>query len=228
MEDNIKMEEKVMDAFNKASNDYDKYRKQAIPNMEIYYNTVVKLTQEYENPKILDLGAGTGILTQLLHQQHPNSDITLVDMSTKMLDIAREKFKTTDFKYIEANYIEYDFNEKYDVIVSSLSIHHLTDEEKHLLYKRIHDILNHGGVFINADQVNGETDYTEELYKKQDESYLAKQDIPEKEKKILRQRRTLDKPAKLSDTINWYKQIGYRNVDVYYKYYRYFVIAGEK
>ena len=48
-----KMEnDKVLDAFNAASSDYDKYRKQAIPNMDIYYNTVIKLTQEYENPKI--------------------------------------------------------------------------------------------------------------------------------------------------------------------------------
>ena len=39
----------VVDAFNKASNDYDKYRKQAIPNMEIYYNTVVNLKKNYSN-----------------------------------------------------------------------------------------------------------------------------------------------------------------------------------
>lgn len=222
------MEEKVIDAFNKASVDYDKYRKHAIPNMEIYYNTVVKLTQKYENPKILDLGAGTGILTQLIYQQHTNSNITLVDLSTKMLNIAREKFKDKNFKYLEANYLTYDFKEKYDIIVSSLSIHHLTDEEKQLLYKRIYDMLTPEGIFINADQVHGETEYTEQLYKKQDESFLKKQHIPEEEKEILRQRRKLDKPAKLSDTIKWYKEIGYKNVDIYYKYYRYFVIAGEK
>ena len=52
------MEDKVLTAFNDASDDYDKYRKQAIPNMDIYYNTVVKLTENYEKPKILDLGAG--------------------------------------------------------------------------------------------------------------------------------------------------------------------------
>ena len=65
------MDSKVLDAFNKASDDYDKYRKQAIPYMDIYYNTVVKLTQRYDNPRILDLGAGTGILTGLLYNQHP-------------------------------------------------------------------------------------------------------------------------------------------------------------
>ena len=222
------MEDKVLTAFNDASDDYDKYRKQAIPNMDIYYNTVVKLTKNYEKPKILDLGAGTGILTQLLYTQHPTADITLFDMSTEMLNVARQKFENMNFRYVEGNYLEYDFEEKYDIVVSSLSIHHLTDDEKEVLYRKIYDILTPSGIFINADQVNGETDYTEKLFKKQDADYLNIQDIPEEAKETLRQRRKLDKPAKLSDTIRWYNDIGYRNVDVYYKYYRYFVIAGEK
>lgn len=218
----------VVDAFNKASTDYDKYRKQAIPNMDIYYNTVVNLTKNFSDPKILDLGAGTGILTELLYKQHPNSDITLVDLSTEMLNIAKNKFNDKNFKYIEADYLTHDFDKDYDIIVSSLSIHHLTDEEKKVLYKRIYNFLRTGGVFINADQVCGATEYTEEIYKKEDASHLNRQNIPEKEKDILRQRRLLDKPAKLLDTIQWYEDIGYKNVDVYYKYYRYFVIAGEK
>lgn len=218
----------VVDAFNKASTDYDKYRKQAIPNMDIYYNTVVNLTKNFSDPKILDLGAGTGILTELLYKQHPNSNITLVDLSTEMLNIAKNKFNDKNFKYIEADYLTHDFDKDYDIIVSSLSIHHLTDEEKKVLYKRIYNFLRTGGVFINADQVCGATEYTEEIYKKEDASHLNRQNIPEKEKDILRQRRLLDKPAKLLDTIQWYEDIGYKNVDVYYKYYRYFVIAGEK
>ena len=220
--------EEVVDAFNKASTDYDKYRKQAIPNMDIYYNTVVNLTKNYSDPKILDLGAGTGILTELLYKQHPNSDITLVDLSTEMLNIAKNKFNDKNFKYIEADYLTHNFDKDYDIIVSSLSIHHLTDEEKKVLYKRIYNFLRTGGVFINADQVCGATEYTEEIYKKEDASHLNRQNIPEKEKDILRQRRLLDKPAKLLDTIQWYEDIGYKNVDVYYKYYRYFVISGEK
>lgn len=218
----------VIEAFNKASTDYDKYRKQAIPNMEIYYNTAVNLTKKYINPKILDLGAGTGILTELLYKQHPNADITLVDLSTKMLDIAKMKFNYNNFSFVEADYLTYDFGEQYDIIVSSLSIHHLTDEEKKVLYTRIYNFLKIGGIFINADEVCGATESTEKIYKEEDSNHLNKQDIPEKEKEIFRQRRLLDKPAKLLDTIQWYNGIGFKNVDVYYKYYRYFVIAGEK
>ena len=170
----------------------------------------------------------TGNRQYLLYRQHPKADITLVDLSTEMLNIAKKKFADENFRYIEADYLAYDFEEKYDIIVSSLSIHHLTDEEKIFLYNRIYNFLKIGGLFINADEVCGATEFTERIYKQEDSDHLNKQVMPKEEKEIIRQRRSLDKPAKLLDTIRWYDEIGYKNVDVYYKYYRYFVIAGEK
>lgn len=218
----------VLEAFNQASNDYDKYRIKAIPNMHIYYDTAVNLTKTFKNPKILDLGAGTGILTKMLSQQHPDSDITLIDISSKMLNLAKEKFKDENYKYIIADYLEYEFEEKYDIIVSSLSIHHLNEEEKKKLYEKIYNSLKPKGIFINADLIKGSTDKSEELFKKMDSTYLDSQSMPEEDKKIIRKRRLLDKPSKLQDTIRYYEKIGFVDIEVYYKYYRYVVIAGEK
>lgn len=220
--------DKVLDAFNQASQNYDNYRKNAIPHMDIFYNTATELTTKYHNPEILDLGAGTGILTEKIYQKHLKSNITLIDISKQMLDKAQKKFTQNNFQFIEADYINYNYTQKYDVIVSSLSIHHLTDDEKKQLYKKVYDILEEDGIFINADQVQGSTPQTEQKFKDKDKTHLEKQDIPLEEKKTLQERRKLDQPATLDDTIKWYKEIGYKNVDVYYKYYRYYVIAGEK
>lgn len=221
--------QKVKDAFNKGSEEYDNYRKHAIPYMNIFYQTAIDQTKGYNQPEILDLGAGTGILTEMIHKQYPKSSITLIDMSSEMLEKAKKKFSNkNNFKYIEADYTTYEFPQKYDIIISSLSIHHLTDNEKQKLYQKIYDNLKENGIFVNADQVRGRTSLTEKLYKQQDEQYLNKQDMPEKEKQVLRNRRKLDQPATLQDTINWYETIGYRDVDVFFKYYRYFVIRGQK
>lgn len=228
MEKNKMENDKVLDAFNQASQNYDNYRKNAIPYMDIFYNTAAELTTNYQNPEVLDLGAGTGILTEKIYQKHPNSNITLIDISKQMLDKAQKKFTQNNFQFIEADYINYNYTQKYDVIVSSLSIHHLTDDEKKKLYKKVYDILEEDGIFINADQVQGSTPQTEQKFKDKDKTHLEKQDIPLEEKKTLQERRKLDQPATLDDTIKWYKEIGYKNVDVYYKYYRYYVIAGEK
>lgn len=222
-------EEKIEKAFSQASKDYDKYRKQAIPLMDEYYNTVVELTENFTNPKILDLGAGTGILTNLLYKIHPDSEFTLLDFSDEMLKIAKNKFSShANFKYTKANYLTHDFMEKYDIVVSSLSIHHLEDYQKKVLYSKVYDILNNGGIFINADEVLGSTQKIEQIYKNKENSHLQSQAMPKKEKDILLERRKLDKPATMLDNIKWFEEIGYKNVDVFFKYYRYFVIAGEK
>ncbi|RAP50468.1 MAG: hypothetical protein BZ133_05505 [Methanosphaera sp. SHI613] len=220
---------KVKDAFNDAADSYDSNRKEIIPNMGIYYQTAVELTKDYENPTIMDLGAGTGILTELLHKLHPQSKITLVDMSANMLNKARSKFKDiSNFSYVEDNYLTMDFQQTYDVIISSLSIHHLNDEEKYTLYDKIYHSLNNNGVFINADEVKAPSDTLERLYVEKETNHLLKQDLTNDEKEQILYRRTLDIPSTLDDNLSWLKDIGYSNVDVIYKYYRYFVLYGQK
>ena len=117
--------DEVKNAFDNAADSYDSKRKEIIPHMDVYYQTAVELTKDYENPKILDLGAGTGILTKMLYNLHPDSRITLLDMSANMLSRAKNKFEGIDnFEYIEDNYLTRDFKQSYDIIISSLSIHH--------------------------------------------------------------------------------------------------------
>lgn len=218
-----------MNAFNNASSEYDNFRKHAIPLMDAFYNTTIELTIGFENPKILDLGAGTGILTELIYETYPDSEITLIDMSYDMLKLAKKKFKgISNFKYVEADYLTYDFGQKYDIILSSLSIHHLDDSEKQFLYKKVYDSLNDDGIFINADEVLGMTPKTEQIYKNRENNYLESQDISQEQKNIIKERRKLDKPSTMIDNMSWFEEIGYRNVDVFYKYYRYFVIYGQK
>lgn len=219
----------VKTAFNNAADNYDTNRKEIIPHMDLYYQTAVELTKKFNNPSILDLGAGTGILTELLHQIHPQSRITLVDMSANMLDKAKNKFNNIDnFTYIEDNYLTMDFKENYDIIISSLSIHHLNDKEKYTLYRKIYQHLNNQGVFINADEVIAPTDTLEKLYVEKETTHLLKQELTNDEKEEILYRRTLDTPSTLKDNLTWLDDIGYENVDVIYKYYRYFVLYGQK
>ena len=219
----------VKTAFNNAADNYDTNRKEIIPHMDVYYQTAVELTKKFNNPTILDLGAGTGILTELLHQTHPQSRITLVDMSANMLDKAKNKFNNIDnFTYIEDNYLTMDFKDNYDIIISSLSIHHLNDKEKYTLYRKIYQHLNNHGVFINADEVIAPTVTLEKLYVEKETTHLLKQDLTNDEKDEILYRRTLDTPSTLKDNLTWLDDIGYENVDVIYKYYRYFVLYGQK
>ena len=61
--------------------------------------------------------------------------------------------------FFGGDYSRADLEGPYDIVCSALSIHHLITEDKYKLFERIFSALNTGGLFINADQADGETIY---------------------------------------------------------------------
>ena len=112
------------------------------------------IASNIDDPKsVLDLGAGTGILTSFWYQNFSKSNYTLVDIAEDMLRIARERFYgMTNIEYLVEDYTKKLPNRDFDLIISALSIHHLEHAEKIELFKRIFEKLPVGGVFVNYDQ----------------------------------------------------------------------------
>ena len=97
-----------------------------------------------------------------------------------------------------------------------------------ILYEKVYQHLNSGGVFINADQVLGPSPANDEEYYR---NWLNKIDVgslSESEKTFIFDRMELDNPATLADNFEWLEEIGFVDVDVYYKYYNFVVIYGKK
>ncbi|VDG97110.1 bifunctional 2-polyprenyl-6-hydroxyphenol methylase/3-demethylubiquinol 3-O-methyltransferase UbiG [Sporosarcina sp. ZBG7A] len=93
-------------------------------------NTIFNEVMQEENSKVLDIGFGTGVLTSKLYEN--GHQIDGVDFSSKMISIAQSKMPN-------ANLYEWDISvglppeileNKYDSIISTYTLHHLTDEEK--------------------------------------------------------------------------------------------------
>lgn len=182
-----------------------------------------------ENPKILDIGAGTGLLSAFLMERYPEASFTLIDISEKMLDIAKDRFRgNSNVKYIVADYSKYSFVEKYDMIVSALSIHHLEDKEKKEIYKKSYSLLKQNGVIINADQVHGETPFIEKLNKDIWRRYIEDSGLPEEEILAGYERIKLDKNSTLEQQMNWLKEAGFCDVSCIYKFYHFAVMFGRK
>lgn len=224
------MNKLVSRIFNSAAEKYDMQRNQLIPLMDTFYGTAVELVKiNNETGKILDLGAGTGLLTELVIKKYPNAEYTLVDIAEEMLAIAKERFEILDnVSFNVEDYRDGISGGKYEAIISSLSIHHLDSYEKKSLYKNIFNILEDGGVFVNADQVKGEDCESEEIVKEYQLSYIESCSLSRKEKDETYGRIKLDKMDKMSVQINMLKEVGFKSVDIYYKYYNYVVFRARK
>lgn len=216
--------------FDAVSKNYDEQRKKLVPCFDDFYGTSVSVASvDTETPNILDVGAGTGLLSAFLMERYPEASFTLIDISEKMLDMAKERFRSnSEVKYIAADYSKYNFTEKYDMVVSALSIHHLEDEEKREFYKRSYSILKENGIFINADQVHGETPFIDNLNKATWRQYVENSGLTEEEIKAGYERTKLDKDIKLDQQLDWLKESGFCDVSCIYKYYQFAVMFGRK
>jgi len=115
---------------------------------------------------------------------------------------------------------------KFDAVVSSVAIHHLPDVEKRDLFGRIYNSLAPGGVFINAEQILGATEWQQELYEEMHLNGARALGSDEDEIRAAIERMTYDRCATLADQISWLREIGFQNADSFFHSFRFAVYAG--
>jgi tRNA (cmo5U34)-methyltransferase len=224
--------EHIKRAFDDAAFRYDAQRKFVLPGMKEFYHATVWAAAGWEGecPKILDIGAGTGLLAALLLIRYPSAPLTLIDFSEPMLEKARERFSgRKNIRYIVGDYSSADLGGTYDLICSALSIHHLTHGDKKLLYRRIFDALNQEGVFVNADQVLGESPRIQKRFIEYWDDFIRDGPLScEEYEEIRRRRDTLDKNEHLDLQLCWLRDSGFSDVDVIYKNRMFAVFTGRR
>lgn len=222
--------EEIKNKFNSIATDYDVERRALISCFDDFYGISTDLLQtDSYSPKVIDLGAGTGLLTQFILLKYPDAQVTLVDISDKMIEMAQKRFTNNkNIKYVVADYYEYKFKEKYDFVVSALSIHHLTNEQKEELYAKCYEGLNNNGCFVNADQFIFNSQVNDKMVFNKWKQKIESSSLAEENKAGAFERMKLDRPATIENNLKWLKKAGFVNVDVFYQYYNFGVIYGKK
>ena len=113
--------------------------------------TIYKTIMEKENAVVLDIGFGTGTLTTKLYEN--GSTIYGQDFSARMIELASEKMPNAHLYQgdFTQGLVEPLLVQRYDFIVASYSLHHLTDEQKVCFLRMLHDHLNPGGQVLIGD-----------------------------------------------------------------------------
>ena len=220
----------LKEQFNQVSEKYDAQRPKLIPCFQDLYTICLPLIERHPALKtVLDIGAGTGLFTQFIYELHPELQFTLVDISTDMLAVAKQRFAGADnVSYQELDFSQEPFKEKYDLIISALAIHHLEDEQKMQLYQNIYDALNPGGIFINADQVKGRTSGFDDYYKTKWKTDISTSGLDETAVNSALERIKLDKFGYLEQQLKMLDDSGFGEADCIYKHNNFVVFAGLK
>jgi tRNA (cmo5U34)-methyltransferase len=224
--------EKVKQHFEEEAQEFDATIRRLIPYYEQMIDAIVLALpfNQSEPIRVIDLGCGTGMIARRIKDIYPLAKITCVDISEKMLQIAQTKLGDRDVRYQLANFEDYEFDSVYDVAVSSLALHHLvTENDKIKLYKKVYSCLNPGGIFYNADVILGSSPYLQKFYMEKWREYMLLQvSVEEIEQKWMPQHYDEDHPSKLTDQLDWLREIGFAEVDVVWKYFNFAVYGGCK
>lgn len=221
----------IEEQFNLIAKKYDMNRRKFIPCFEEFYERTTDFLASFvrDPENILDLGAGTGLLTSYWYRHFPHARFTLTDIAGDMLDIARERFAGAgDFEYLISDHSEGLPESEFDVIISALSLHHLENSGKEKLFKDIYNALPEGGLFANYDQFNADTPEMTALYDRHWEASLYKSGLTGEDISLWRQRRRLDRECSVTEETAMLRQCGFKTVQCVYSCRKFAVIAAVK
>lgn len=209
---------------------YDSERRRLVPCFDEFYGSAVEVVARScpSTPNILDLGAGTGILSFAILQRLQAGTLTLLDSSAQMLERAEARLTRWQPKTIVQPLTAELPRGPFDAVVSALAIHHLSDEDKRALYSRILLVLSPGGLFINAEQVAASSQRLGKLFEKVHLEKARSLGSSEAEIQGAIQRMDYDQCATVADQIAWLHQAGYGDCDCFFRFFRFAVFGGWK
>ncbi len=168
--------------------------------------------------RILDIGTGDGRLIKLIKVQLSNIEkVTALDVSPLMIKSLKNNFSNDS----TVNVIEHDLEIPlpdlgyFDAVVSSFAIHHLKHERKYTLYEEIYDVLYPTGVFCNLEHVSSPS-------VEQHNKFLKVISVARKKED------NTNKLLSMEKQLQWFRDIGFIEVDCYWKWLELALLVGYK
>lgn len=223
---------RIQKHFNSEYTDYNICCNKVVPRNEELQKMLVLAIPFKKDDKLrmLDIGIGTGLTTENVLKSFPNARIEGIDFSSEMLKSTSKRLNkfNNSVKLVNADFTKCDFDGKYDVIFSAVSIHNIPDIEKNKLFCKIFKHLVDGGVFVNADFIKFKSSHLAANASGFYESYL-KQNLAGKElKHWLRHATEEDLPATLDEQFAWLKGAGFSKTECIWTYQNVSVICAIK
>lgn len=220
----------VREQFEQRAFDYDGLIPRLIPRYREQHDLILQLIPFETNAhiKVLDLGAGTGILSALILQAFPQANVLAFDIAEKMLKVCQTNLSAYQERLTlqQGNFAEDDFGNRYDLVVSGLAIHHLDSAGKQTLFKKLFQSMNSGGILLIRDIVTAATPRLTEQYEQLWRQYMKanREDDAAWFQKYLEE----DIPSSVEEQTRWLSEAGFADTACHWRHLNFAIFGGVK
>ena len=202
-------------SFDKKAKDWDDNRR--IQRSKVIAEKIIDYVNLQENFSGRELGCGTGLISLNLYDKL--GKITCIDTSSGMIKQLEDKVAEHNLDKITVTQLnindDHDLKSEYDIIYSSMSLHHVTSLEETL--QNFYDLLQDGGqlCIVDLDKEDGS-------FHSQESNFLGHNGFEQKELSQLLEQVGFNNV--ISETFyNDERSIGNRNIE-----YSLFIMKAQK
>ncbi|GAA5520763.1 class I SAM-dependent methyltransferase [Aliifodinibius salicampi] len=182
---------------------------------------------------ILDIGCGAGNYALKLHQILEDFNVDLIDLSKPMLERATERIEEVsqgEVFAMQGDIRELSLeDERYDIIVSAATLHHLRDEKEwEQVFAKVYRALKPGGSFWISDLVKQSVDALQSLMWQRYGEYLTDFRDKEYRDQVFSYIEKEDTPRSVIYQIDLMRSVGFREVEILHKNTNFAAFGGIK
>ncbi len=216
---------------------FTRYGDACVPRRAEQIAVVCDLLSEIPAGPVLDLCCGQGLLAEEYLRRSPDGQVTLLDGSAEMLELACARLASYPGQYlrVQADIADQRWRRDdggYAGVMTSLAVHHLDAAGKQALYQDLHRMLRPGGVFVMADLVEPTGQRARQLA-----ADTWEQSVAEASERLFGGQEALtafiatewnyyrqpgpddyDKPSSITEQLRWLSEAGFIEVDVAWLY----------
>jgi tRNA (cmo5U34)-methyltransferase len=177
--------------------------------------------------RVIDLGCGPGLLAANVLAEFPNAHLTALDLTSEMIEACRDRLLGNDrVTYQIGDFRNDEFGSGYDVILASLSLHHMTLTERPTFAEHAFQSLAPGGFLISAEVIIDESlDVREQQYELW-RRYMVAQG--EDGNSWYKKHVAKDHPVEISSWISTLKRAGFASVGCFFRYLNFAIVGASR
>ena len=209
--------------------EYDARIPVILPGHSLFFDTCLYLIPS--GPvSILELGSGTGYATSLIKKEHLDAIISGIDHSPEMIYYVKAKPDLHDVQIYEKDIRDEWPEPEYDVIFTTLCLHHIPRADRRTTLNRIFQSLKQGGIFICGDIIRCSSQYEEDIYTARWLERMVEHGVDEESRNHMAASRKHNLPEMetLDSFMEALKETGFSTVMIPYRYEISAVFAGKK